>query len=570
MVTEFEWWQSAVFYQIYPRSFADGNGDGMGDFAGMIEKLDYLQNLGVDAIWLSPHYPSPFIDCGYDISDYENVAPEYGDLQQFKQFLDGLHARGMHLILDLVLNHTSDQHPWFIESRSSLDNPKRDWYVWKKGKNGQPPTNWYSTFGGSAWELDAKTGEYYYHFFFKEQPDLNWNNPKVKEAMFNAVRFWMDMGVDGFRLDAVGTIFEDEHYFNYSENRTSEELIRLELSIKSFEEQANYSQALEKMFRYQHDMPEVHDLMRELRRVVDEYDHRVLVGETDDLSFYGNGKDELNLIFNFPLMKVPRLTASHIKANQAERLAQLPPTAWPCNTLGNHDSPRVYNHFGDGKHNSLMARLNLTLLLTIKGTPFLYNGEEIGMSDYLLADINQFRDPLSLEYSRIIKELQGLSEKEAVQIGAEKGRDKCRTPMQWSGSANAGFCPYDVTPWLPINPDYQRGVNVEDEIKTPNSLWKYYQSLLSFRKGSAALKFGDFEQLAGFPKDIVIFSRTWKEETLVILLNFSDELQKINTEVLPMDAHKLLFEGMPHQWTLNAGESTVSPFGCVILGKERQ
>ena len=224
--TELKWWQKAVFYQIYPRSFADGNGDGIGDFTGMINKLDYLQNLGIDAVWLSPHYPSPYIDCGYDISNYCDVGQEYGNLDQFKLFLEGLHSRGIRLVLDLVLNHTSDNHPWFIESRSSRDNPKRDWYIWKEGKDGKPPTNWYSAFGGSAWEFDSVSGEYYYHYFFKEQPDLNWNNPQVQTAMFNAARFWLDLGVDGFRLDAVGTIFEDESYPQLTLGFGQEELFR--------------------------------------------------------------------------------------------------------------------------------------------------------------------------------------------------------------------------------------------------------------------------------------------------------------------------------------------------------
>lgn len=566
-VTEHEWWQSAVFYQIYPRSFADGNGDGMGDFKGMIDKLDYLHDLGVDAIWLSPHYPSPFIDCGYDISDYKNVAPEYGDLKEFKRFLDGLHERGMYLILDLVLNHTSDKHPWFIESRSSLDNPKRDWYIWKKGKNGCPPTNWYSTFGGSAWEVDQKTDEYYYHFFFKEQPDLNWDNPQVKKAMFDAVRFWLDLGVDGFRLDAVGTIFEDEHYFDHPEKRTHEELIRLQLSIKNLEEQANVTKTWEKMFQYQHDMPEVHDLMRELRQVIDEYDHRVLVGETDEISFYGNGKDELHLVFNFPLMRAAPLTASYIKMNQKERLAQMPAGTWPCNTLGNHDSERMYNHFGDGIHNSLQARLNLTLLLTLKGTPFLYNGEEIGMSDYLIEEMSQFRDPLSLEYARIIKELQGLSEKEAVLIGAEKGRDKCRTPMQWSGADHGGFCPTGVSPWLPVNPDYQRGVNVADEIRDSKSLWRFYQNLLHLRKGSVALQLGEYREIKGLPVEVIGFIRSYQNDSLVVMLNLSGKIQSIAPKAIPVDRPCVILEGLTHQWTEVDNEYVLQPYGCAILSQ---
>jgi alpha-glucosidase len=565
MISKNKWWQSAVFYQIYPRSFADGNGDGMGDFTGMVEKLDYLQNLGVDAVWLSPHYPSPFIDCGYDISDYEDVAPEYGDLKVFKRFLNGLHQRGMHLILDLVLNHTSDKHPWFLESRSSLDNPKRDWYIWKKGKDGKPPTNWYSTFWGSAWELDPATQEYYYHFFFKEQPDLNWNNPEVKAAMFNAVRFWLDMGVDGFRLDAVGTIFEDEHYFDHPEKSTHEELIRLELSIKNLEEQSIVTKTWEKMFQYQHDMPGVHGLMRELRKVLDEYDQRVLVGETDDIAFYGNGDDELNLVFNFPLMREAPLKASQIRANQTERLTKIPTGGWPCNTLGNHDSSRIYSRFGDGTHNSLQARLNLTLMLTLKGTPFLYNGEEIGMTDYLINDSRLFRDPLSLEYARIIQQLEGLSEKEAVHIGAEKGRDKCRTPMQWAESANAGFCPQGVTPWLPVNPDFKHGVNVAAEMIDPNSLWNYYRNLLQIRQHSAALLSGDYHEIKGLPNEVFGFSRTSVDKTLIVLLNFSAAVQNIERTALGAPVYQIVIEGGTNQWVDGAKTASLQPYGCVIL-----
>jgi alpha-glucosidase len=569
-MSSFEWWQKAVFYQIYPRSFADGNGDGMGDFEGMVQKLDYLQSLGVDAIWLSPHYPSPFIDCGYDISDYEGIAPEYGDMVTFKKFLDGLHERGMHLILDLVLNHTSNKHPWFVESRTSLDSPKRDWYIWKKGKDGKPPTNWYSTFGGSAWELDPATGEYYYHFFFKEQPDLNWNHPEVKQAMFNMVRFWLNMGVDGFRLDAVGTIFEDEHYFDHTEKRSLNELIQLELNIKSLEERANFSEIFNKVFQYQHDMPGVHELMRELRQVVNEYDHRVLVGETDDLSFYGNGKDELDLVFNFPLMKTaPQLNPPLIHENQKARLAQMPAGTWPCNTFGNHDSPRSYSHFGDGSHNSLQAKQLITLLLTLKGTPFLYNGEEIGMSDYFLQKPSLFRDPLSQEYTIIIQELQGLSEKEATHFGAEHGRDKCRTPMQWTNAANAGFCPEGVTPWLPINPDYRQGVNVAEEFSNANSLLNYYRKMLALRKSTTTLQTGNFEEILDVPQEVYAYRRFDENGEYLIVINYSESAVSLS---LPSDFignYRLVIEGNNQQWMEGDGNSQLAKFGCIVLRKLR-
>jgi alpha-glucosidase len=327
------WWQTAVFYQIYPRSFADGNGDGIGDLPGLTAKLDYLRDLGVDALWLSPHYPSPLFDCGYDVADYVNVAPEYGTLDDFRHFLAAAHQRGLRVILDFVLNHTSHQHAWFLESRASRDNLKRDWYIWRDGVGDGPPNDWQSTFGGSAWEHDPATGQYYYHFFLKEQPDLNWRNPEVQAAMFDAARFWLDMGVDGFRLDALGTLFEDPALPPRLSPLTQLDLYRAERAAKTPAERAAIGKQWRAIFHHQHDLPEVHDVMRALRRVVDEYDDRVLVGESDDIAYYGNGDDELHLIFNFPLMGTPRFTPGWIRANQRQRLAALPGQAWPCNTL---------------------------------------------------------------------------------------------------------------------------------------------------------------------------------------------------------------------------------------------
>jgi alpha-glucosidase len=312
-----KWWQKAVFYQIYPRSFADGNGDGIGDFPGMLEKLDYLRDLGIDAVWLSPHYPSPFLDCGYDISDYTGVGPEYGTLEDFTRFLQAAHQREIKIILDLVLNHTSDLHPWFIESRSSLDNPKRDWYIWKDGKEGGPPNNWASIFGGSGWQLDPQTGQYYYHAFLKEQPDLNWRNPVVKQAIWEAVRFWLELGVDGFRLDAIATIYEHPDLPDHTLP-----LEKLKVTTANGLTKAEFAQ----LMRYQTHQPGIHELMQELRGIIDEYSgDRVLVGEDDNVAYHGTGDDELHMVFNFPLMLTDRLTPDHIRSNQAVRLADLPP-----------------------------------------------------------------------------------------------------------------------------------------------------------------------------------------------------------------------------------------------------
>lgn len=560
--TASKWWHKAVFYQIYPRSFADGNGDGIGDFAGMIAKLDYLQQLGVDAIWLSPHYPSPYVDCGYDISDYQEVAPEYGTMAEFKQFLEGLHERGMKLVLDLVLNHTSDQHPWFIESRSSRDNPKRDWYVWKDGKAGTPPNNWYSTFGGSAWEYDAPTSAFYYHFFFKEQPDLNWHNPEVKQAMFNIARFWLDMGVDGFRLDAIGTVFEDEDYPPIPAGLSQEGLYRLANGSANPEADEKVLAYFMEMFRYQSDRPDVHELMKELRGVIDEYEDRVLIGETDDIAFYGSGDDELQLNFNFPLMRTLRLTTGHVSKNQRERLAALPAGAWPCNTLGNHDSARVYSMYGDGIHNPIMARLHLMLLLTLKGTPFLYNGEEIGMSDLIIEDPGKFRDPLSLLYADLERKVMGSDERSAVLRGAMMGRDRNRTPMQWSDDLNGGFCPPEVEPWLPVNPDHAAGINVRVQDGESGSLLKFYRSMLSLRKQYTALQTGDYQEIDGKNDDVLVYRRWDEMGSFTIALNLSNITQRVK---LPYPAGFSLFSNLFHEEVIYGNDISLHPYQGMIF-----
>jgi len=539
MADSLKWWQKAVFYQIYPRSFADGNDDGIGDFWGMVDRLDVLQDLGVDAIWLSPHYPSPFVDCGYDISDYTDAAPEYGGMPEFKRLLDEIHNRGMRLILDLVLNHTSDQHRWFLESRSSRDHPKRDWYIWRKGKANQPPNNWYSTFGGSAWEYDPLTDEYYYHFFYKEQPDLNWKNPEVKAAMFDMVRFWLELGVDGFRLDAIGTIYEEETYPDQPVSSTLPEMYRRSRLARSADEQAEVAKDYEAMFQYQHDQPGVHELMKELRLLVDGYEDRVMVGETDDIAFYGNGSDELHLNFNFPLMRTSRITPGHVQKNQQTRFAQLPKGAWPCNTLGNHDSSRMLTAFGDGVHDEDIARVNLMMLLSLKGTPFLYNGEELGMSDVLIESLSDFVDPVGKYYYQLEKEVMGSDEATAIRIAARGSRDKGRSPMQWSSAAHGGFCSAEVRPWLPVNPNYARGVNYEEERPREDSIWNFYRSILAFRKGCPALIEGDMTFLPVKDENLLALTRQTEREMALILLNMGEKPVHFETSgVMPVHPAK--------------------------------
>ncbi len=565
MTERIQWWKKAVFYQIYPRSFADGNGDGIGDFPGMISKLDILKNLGIDAIWLSPHYPSPFVDCGYDIADYEDAAPEYGGMTQFKRFLEEAHKRGIRLMLDLVLNHTSDQHRWFIESSSSLDNPKRDWYIWRKGNGANPPNNWYSTFGGSAWTYDSTTSEYYYHFFYKEQPDLNWNNPEVKRAMFDMVRFWLDLGVDGFRLDAIGTIYEDETYPDQPVSMTLEDLYRKQREVKTPKDQAEVNKNFELIFQYQHDQPGVHELMKELRAVVNEYDDRVMVGETDDIAFYGDGNNELHLNFNFPLMQTQRLTPQHVIENQNNRLSQLPEGAWPCNTLGNHDSPRMLSNFGDGQNNEAIARVNLMLLLTLKGTPFLYNGEELGMSDIKITSLNDFVDPVGHFYYRLEKEVMGSDDDTALREAALRSRDRGRSPLQWSADANAGFCPAGVKPWLPLNPDYAGGVNYADEVGRENSIWNYYRNILVFRKSSPALMLGDQQFRKSVNENLLAYTREVENEKCLILLNMGSERLEIDLASYQFVRFSRAFTTDSKKVETTGGKVKLSGYAGVIL-----
>ncbi len=563
-MTNLKWWQTAVFYQIYPRSFADGNGDGIGDLRGMIERLDYLRDLGIDAIWLSPHYPSPQYDVGYDVADYTGVAPEYGTLKDFQEFLDGAHQRGLRVILDLVLNHTSDQHPWFIESRSSRDNSKRDWYIWRDGKDGKPPNNWYSAFGGPAWEYDPQTGQYYYHFFFKQQPDLNWRNPEVRRAMWDAVRFWLDMGVDGFRLDAIGTIFEHPDLPSHPVKKTLFELYFGWLSARTEAKRKQLAEQREKVFQYQVDLPEVQDLMRELRSVVDEYPDRMLVGETDLVRY--NTSDQLHLVFNFPLMRTKRLTPAWVRANQKERLATLPPGAWPCNTLGNHDSPRMYSRYGDGQHDAALARLHLALVLTLRGTPFLYNGEEIGMTDLMLDDPSLFRDNLSVWAYHAAVNDYGMAPAQALPMAAEYGRDKCRTPMQWANAPNAGFSPAGVTPWLPVNPNWAQGVNVAEQSDDPHSLLNFYRQMLRLRKQTPALIAGDYVPLHERARQYFAFLRRSKtdKQTCLVTLNMSDRSRVLSFDLRPRRVRCLFSTHHQAGEACDLSRLTVAPFEVYI------
>jgi alpha-glucosidase len=572
-MSNLKWWQTAVFYQIYPRSFADGNGDGIGDFKGITEKLDYLSDLGIDALWLSPHFPSPNWDCGYDVSDYCDVAPEYGTLDDFKIFLDQSHQRNIRVILDLVLNHTSDEHPWFLESKSSRDNPKADWYVWVD----TPPNNWQSCFDGEAWTYVAERNQYYYHYFMKQQPDLSWHNPQVKTAMWDAARFWLDLGVDGYRLDAIGTIYEDPDLRPHTVPMNLAQLRRFSELAKTRKDIQLKEKYWAEMFKNQINQAGLHGLMKELRAVLDEYGgERMLVGEDDDINYLGNGADELHLVFNFPLMRTGRITPAHIRKNQKERLKLLQnlsaQTGWPCNTLGNHDCSRIYTRYGDRVHDSQLARLNAALILTLQGTAFLYNGEEIGMTDHMLTDIAQVKDTMGSWYYHTIVTEMGVQPEEAILRTAEMTRDKNRTPMQWSNHPNAGFSPDGVAAWLPLNPNYKDGVNVHDQEKNPSSLLHYYKHLLRIRRDSSALSAGDYTPLQTTSKDYFAFLRQSAKQTVLVVLNYSEnaiELDFTGARDLKNASLKTLFSSAERRIDEFTPKFKVAAFEVLLAEVER-
>ncbi|MEE4195349.1 MAG: alpha-glucosidase [Anaerolineae bacterium] len=565
------WWETAVFYQIYPRSFADGNGDGIGDFKGMISKLDYLSSLGIDAVWLSPHYPSPQLDVGYDISNYTDVNPEYGTLDEFKTFLNGLHERGIKLILDLVLNHTSWEHPWFLASKSSKDDPKRNWYIWQDGKGDQPPNNWVSTFGGSAWEYDETTRQYYYHFFFNNQPDLNWRNPEVKQAMFDAVRFWLDLGVDGFRLDAIGTIFEDPDLPDHKSPLSPEELYAKlapfffgTATPEMVAEQEAIEEGFDLLHEYQVNQPGVHELMRELRSVIDEYDDRMLVGETQEPSYYGNGKNELHQTFNFHLLSSEKLTPQILIDNQNRRLGECPEGCWPANTFNNHDGTRLISRFGDDNNARQLSRVYAALLLTLKGTPYLFNGEEIAMSNYVLEDVSFIRDNVALFYKSLMEKGLGMSPEEAGKVCGRLSRDVCRTPMQWRNGPNAGFSPEGITTWLPANPNYAHGINVAEQEDDPESHLNFYRQLIALRKDTPALQIGDYTAIGQQQKDTFAFLRMLDGVTVMVVLNFNEKTQTVDFSQLAKQAKTLYSSNGNNGETLSLDKVTLEPFGILI------
>jgi alpha-glucosidase len=475
------WWQSGVIYEVYVRSFMDSNGDGIGDLPGIRQRLEYLKWLGIDAVWISPIFPSPMADFGYDVADYTAIHPLFGSMADFDALLASAHELGLKVLLDLVPNHTSENHPWFVESRSSRTNSKRDWYLWRDpAPDGGPPNNWLSVFGGSGWEFDRETGQYYYHAFLKEQPDLNWRNPAVEEALFDIMRFWLDKGVDGFRVDVMWHILKDAEFRDNPPNpwyRPGEE---------------NPFQAL--IPAYSTDQPDVHGIVRRMRRLTDQYSERVIIAEiylpvNELIRYYGEHGSGAHLPFNFQLILLP-WRALDIYAAVTEYEASLPSYGWPNWVLGNHDQTRIATRVKV----PAQARVAAVLLLTLRGTPTLYYGDEIGMEDVPIPR-ERYQDP------------------QGINIGIS--RDPERTPMQWNAGRGAGFT--TGVAWLPISDDVDR-VNVEVQRDDPSSMLSLHRRLLSMRASEPAFSIGNFTP-AGIDGDVMAFVREAEGSAYLVILN---------------------------------------------------
>ncbi|MBN2856903.1 MAG: alpha-amylase [Candidatus Delongbacteria bacterium] len=488
------WWKHGIIYHIYVPSFQDSNKDGFGDLRGIINRLDHLKDLGIKALWLSPVFKSPMADFGYDVEDYCSVDPVFGSMEDFDELLNSAHKIGMKIIIDMVMNHTSEKHPWFIESRSSGANPKRDWYIWAKGKNGKPPNNWMTVFGKPAWEFDKTTGEYYYHSFLKEQPDLNWRNPEVKEEFFRIFRFWLEKGVDGFRLDAVNFIVKDK---KLRRNPTILELI--------FGKRKFYSRNRSTSVK----------LLQEFRSLVNSYDERMLVGEifalppgeSNIVSYYlSSGQDTLDMAFDFSLLFQRWSAAGYYNAIERS-YGGIPAGGWPCIVLSNHDLSRSYDKQKNCPRAHEKAKIRAVLQLTLKGTPFIYYGEEIGMKNGKIPK-DRIKDPLGKIYWPLYK-----------------GRDGARTPMQWDDSDFAGFS--SVEPWLPVNAGYER-CNVMFQKPNEYSLLNFYTKLTKIRNSISALSRGDWVPVSKGKNGLLSYLRSYNGEYLLIVLNFLNKENRIN------------------------------------------
>jgi alpha-glucosidase len=534
--TDTQWWRKAVFYQVYPRSFQDSNGDGIGDLPGITSRIDYFLDLGIDALWISPFFRSPMKDFGYDISDYRDVDPMFGTMDDFRDLLAAAHGRGLRVVIDLVVNHSSDEHPWFKAARSSREDPKHDWYIWQPIRGKSPPNNWISLFEQrSAWYPNEATGEWYLATFTRSQPEFNWRNAELRQAIFDTARFWLDLGADGFRMDVATAYFKDGQFRSNPRNlRPVPDLFQHHL--------------------YDRNRPEVHGAFKEFRALADSYGDRVLIGETHGIdpalaaSCHGKDNDELHLAFNFDFLFRP-WGAKSFRQGAERWYTLLPAGAWPNFTLSNHDQRRHFGRYGSGMNAEARARIAAAMLLCLRGTPFLYYGEELGMQNGRVPR-SRMRDPLGLSTWPL-----------------PFGRDPERTPMQWDGSANAGFS--DAEPWLPVNPDY-RHRNAAAQMEDPLSLWNWYAVLLRLRKEQPALVSGSLHWLES-PPGVMAWQRRLDGaggSTVAVYLNFSSHAARIEVHAgTVLKSSQVTADSIfPAGTALEAGERSLPAYGILITG----
>ncbi|WP_299312575.1 alpha-glucosidase [uncultured Aquimarina sp.] len=520
---ELTWFKKGTIYQIYPRSFNDSNDDGIGDLRGIIEKLDYIHSLHIDIIWLSPIFSSPNDDNGYDISDYCSIMPEFGTMNDFEELLKETHKRRMRLILDLVANHCSDEHKWFEEAKKSKDNPYRDYFHWEKPLiDGGPPNNWKSFFGGSAWELDEVSGEYYLHLFTKKQPDLNWENPKVREEIYDAMRFWLDKGVDGFRMDVIPLISKPIGYPDAPE--------------------VGFRKIIEDVYA---NGPNVHRYLNEMNEeVISKYDAFSLaegVGINEEIAglYVNHDRKELDMLYHFDILECTIVNGKFEEVSsfdlvQMKRIFKkwrdaIHETGWIANAMGNHDFARMVSRFGDDKrYHKESAKMLMTMLSTQNGTLNIYQGDEIGMTNISLLNIDEVRDIQSLNFFKENKVTHKYSEELALEMINKEGRDNARTPVQWSDEINGGFSGEE--PWLKANPNY-KDINVENQDKDSDSILNFYRSLLKIRKKHDVFVHGDFEEIEFNNPKLYIYKKKFGEDQIMVMLNFNSSEESFDAEI---------------------------------------
>jgi len=548
------WWKESVVYQIYPRSFADSNGDGIGDLPGILQKLDYLQELGIDVVWLSPVYKSPNDDNGYDISDYRAIMDEFGTLADWQALRDGLHRRGIRLMMDLVVNHTSDEHPWFVQSRQSTDNPYRDFYIWRPGKDGREPNNWRSYFGGSAWQYDDATGEYYLHLFSRKQPDLNWENPRVRAAIYDMMHWWLQQGVDGFRMDVINMLSKTPGLPD-APPATGD---RYEFGGQHFIHG-----------------PRLEEFLQEMKReVLSAYD-LITVGETPSVmaaqaaTLTHEESGSLNMVFQFEHMDLDvepgspskwfgrPLPLADLKRVMTRWQDALAGTGWNSLFLSNHDSPRAVSRFGeDTRYRVESAKMLATFVHMLQGTPYIYQGEEIGMTNVRFPSIDDYRDIETLNMYREYVEERGMAPERVMAMIYARGRDNARTPMQWDDSPHAGFT--TGTPWIDVNPNYTT-INVAQARRDPDSIFAYYRQLIRLRKAHPVVVYGRYALLDGGDERVYAFTRSLDAQRLLVILNFSADSPAFSPP-LPLDAARLLIANYPVEAGAAAADLHLRPY----------